>query len=674
MNRPVAKTYAKNVLAFALILAMACPVVLWGGEAFQDSSIRDLVAALARQDWRHAAEDLATSGDAAVEELTRALREHDPRKRIIQTRAVDILVAIGSERAMEALVECLGDEDCNEHARAFAALGLSTFQSDRVFKLLATRLQDESPLVRWKSAEALGKSGVKQATVPLVRALNDENEQVRAAAAQALGEVHPERLPNALIEAFADESWLVRSSARKAVLATGWPASRPLVDALTNESVPVRWQAAWALGQFKAAEVTTELVGTLGDKDGTVRSEAAVALTRLNAESVVEPLLDILNNRNHIGRREAIWVLGNLRSAKAVIPLRDLLADDEVNIREWAAEAIRRIENPPPARQTDTHAPAGTLAECDFSVFPLYPEQLDELPQIASPCRGTDGTEIVTITTADHQFALVPVTVENGAPLDYRQMSWGQGRQLGVDAPDFPTLARDGLHSELELDWTRTITGRSVGLINELARPGRSSGAGFLSHDEDIVSVLKGDNRLVKRLGLTHPQLARPLFHVWNLVLARNARTTRSNSVHLRYNRNTLLIKWEGSRGWQESLFRDEILGMYQLEICRPMSEPERALLETKYPNLAPARMNDLVERLSTIHTGEMVPYYINRYGFYEGHTGYRADPISIAWIFGIRDLAQIEKAFPGQLNQVLTAKFSQKHIDRFLVRSPVTD
>ena len=31
---------------------------------------------------------------------------------------------------------------------------------------------------------------------------------------------------------------------------------------------------------------------------------------------------------------------------------------------------------------------------------------------------------------------------------------------------------------------------------------------------------------------------------------------------------------------------------------------------------------------------------------FYEGHTDYRADPITIAWIFGLRNIEQIEAAF----------------------------
>ena len=71
------------------------------------------------------------------------------------------------------------------------------------------------------------------------------------------------------------------------------------------------------------------------------------------------------------------------------------------------------------------------------------------------------------------------------------------------------------------------------------------------------------------------------------------------------------------------------------------------------------------MKKLSHIHTGEMVPYYIMRYGFYEGHTDYRADPIAIAWIFGLRSLEQIEAAFSGRLDKVLTHHFTGEAINQ---------
>jgi hypothetical protein len=49
-----------------------------------------------------------------------------------------------------------------------------------------------------------------------------------------------------------------------------------------------------------------------------------------------------------------------------------------------------------------------------------------------------------------------------------------------------------------------------------------------------------------------------------------------------------------------------------------------------------------------------MVPFYIMRYGFYEGHRGYRADPIAIASIFGLRSIEELEDIFDGELHVAL--------------------
>jgi len=71
--------------------------------------------------------------------------------------------------------------------------------------------------------------------------------------------------------------------------------------------------------------------------------------------------------------------------------------------------------------------------------------------------------------------------------------------------------------------------------------------------------------------------------------------------------------------------------------------------------------MTDLEKKLSSIHFSEMVPFYIMGYGFYEGHTSYRADPIAISFIFGLRNIVELEKAFKGKLYITLTNHFSKK-------------
>ena len=63
------------------------------------------------------------------------------------------------------------------------------------------------------------------------------------------------------------------------------------------------------------------------------------------------------------------------------------------------------------------------------------------------------------------------------------------------------------------------ITGIPVDIINCTGRPNAYSISGFMANDEDIISVLQGDNHLVKAMNLTHPEMAKPLFHIWNLIL-----------------------------------------------------------------------------------------------------------------------------------------------------------
>jgi hypothetical protein len=310
-----------------------------------------------------------------------------------------------------------------------------------------------------------------------------------------------------------------------------------------------------------------------------------------------------------------------------------------------AARGDERVGNEAAARRKGRELP------------PLYPETLGERPSLPSPTTAPDGADLVVMLTREGRWAVVPAS-----PKDVE----GRERQRRVDGRDFPTLARSGLHSQAELARILTITGRSLAEIDELGRPGGLSAEGFLARDEDVRSVLEGDNRLVAALGLTHPQLARPLFHVWNIVEA-DARARRWNMARHRWERCELLlyngrqvrVEAHDTKGGQESIFDDSLEGAFWIEIRRPPTPDEEALLRRKYAHLTPERWSLLLERLSAMQTGEIEPHYVQWYGFYEGHTAWRVDPIAIAFVFGLRTLDEIEAAFPGRLDEALAAHFS---------------
>jgi hypothetical protein len=113
------------------------------------------------------------------------------------------------------------------------------------------------------------------------------------------------------------------------------------------------------------------------------------------------------------------------------------------------------------------------------------------------------------------------------------------------------------------------------------------------------------------------------------------------------------------TKGAQLSIFADGLEGSFHIEIERDLTPQELSLLTQKYPRLTPQQMNALILALTRLETGEIEPHYIMWYGFYEGRTPWRTDPVAIALIFGLRTLDEIECAFPGRLYEVVAARFA---------------
>ncbi|NQT23716.1 hypothetical protein HQ585_00010 [candidate division KSB1 bacterium] len=126
------------------------------------------------------------------------------------------------------------------------------------------------------------------------------------------------------------------------------------------------------------------------------------------------------------------------------------------------------------------------------------------------------------------------------------------------------------------------------------------------------------------------------------------------------YHGRKVYIQAFGTKGYQHSLFDDEIIGSTDITVSRSIDNQEISYLNAKYASLDASEMDVLIEKLSRMHTGEMEPYYIMRYGFYEGHTIYRVDPIAIAFIFGLMSLEEIDQKLNGDIFNTLTAHYTQ--------------
>jgi hypothetical protein len=296
------------------------------------------------------------------------------------------------------------------------------------------------------------------------------------------------------------------------------------------------------------------------------------------------------------------------------------------------------------------------LSIVDSIPFIVYPEVMDTIPNLPSPFTTRNGGEFVVAVTKENKYAIIDVTLSNDRDIC---------PQLIVDSIDFPHLARTGLHSVERLNNIQAITGRSLSKITELARPNGLSQAGFMAHDEHIIAVLKGDNQMVQSLGLKHPQLAKPLFHVLNMMDI-DLSLNRWNMNHHRweniqyfyYNQEKVYVEAEDTKGGQKSIFNDDIQGGFYIKLWRAFNSEEVQYLNEVYGYLSESELNELKQKLRTINTGEIQPQYIMRYGFYEGHTFWRTDPIAISFIFGLKSLEELDKLFEKRLLEVLTCHF----------------
>ena len=299
----------------------------------------------------------------------------------------------------------------------------------------------------------------------------------------------------------------------------------------------------------------------------------------------------------------------------------------------------------------------GQIQEVDRITYDTYPEIIDEKPNVPSPfiC---GSREYVTAATKTQKYAIIDVTLSNDR---------GICKQLIIDTLDFPALVKNGLHNQMNMLKTNEITGWSVDTISLLGQPGRLSSGGFMAEGEDIIAVISSDNEIISRLGFTHPEMAKPLFHVLNM-MDHDLKLNRWNMAkhewehvqHFYYHGEKVNVIAYDTKGGQKSIFNDGLGGAFHIRLWREPSDEELDYLEQHYSNLPEEEFEQMVELLSMINIGELQPQYIMRYGFYEGHTYWRAEPIAIAFIFGMLPLDEIDAKLGNDLYGMLTGYFAQ--------------
>ncbi len=154
------------------------------------------------------------------------------------------------------------------------------------------------------------------------------------------------------------------------------------------------------------------------------------------------------------------------------------------------------------------------------------------------------------------------------------------------------------------------INGRSIAQLEADMRPKKLSGAGFLGADEKLLDILAADNRyVVDELGLSHQELARHLHALAAIGDWQNLHDKAGDEFVYHGKRFKVLVehaKWS---------------------VKSPFADGTKSGANATVTN---------VETGKKMRYGLLVPYMMERYGFYEGKgTSYRLEPRRVVEVLG---------------------------------------
>ena len=133
-----------------------------------------------------------------------------------------------------------------------------------------------------------------------------------------------------------------------------------LLAALHSNRAADRWLAAEALAEGDPGkEGVAALAALLGDSDPLLRSEAGRALGQIGGKGARQALLNAVAGGDLLAQAAAADGLGLLpATVESVTALAGLLESNDATVRQSAAEALARLDPPPPGRDGSSAAPA----------------------------------------------------------------------------------------------------------------------------------------------------------------------------------------------------------------------------------------------------------------------------------------------------------------------------
>jgi HEAT repeat protein len=210
-----------------------------------------------------------TGSDFLVQELT-------SNNVYVREKATEALFKMDDQMAVNSLIYALKDKN-GDIFRKRAAVILCRIGEPAVIPLIQA-LKDENRNLRFGAADLLGEIGDERAIEPLIQALKDKDSYVRLEAAEALDKIgwKPRDGQENVYYLIAKAKW-------KDVVKIGKPAVNPLIQALHDGELDLRYEATEVLGEIGDERAVEPLTEALKDRDVDVRIKAAEVLSNMSS-------------------------------------------------------------------------------------------------------------------------------------------------------------------------------------------------------------------------------------------------------------------------------------------------------------------------------------------------------------------------------------------------------
>ena len=320
--------------------------------------------------------------DARIRAVTRLIDDQrlaealEDRPRWTQDRAVEAAAAVGTERAIQALIEAKPLVDAPVAARIDAFV---VSMDTRAVGPLVLALQDRDAAVRGAATGPLRSIGAP-AVASLMPLIDIYDPAIRGLVSTTLGGIGEPAVEPLLRIVKQDQPGpnqgpaafrRAKTAAIAAFNAMGETALTPVIAELIEHDDPdVRVAATGILGTVAkglddeiAARAVPPLLARLQQDDvWGVRRSAAAALGGLGdvaaTHGAVQPLIARLNDPQAEVRAASAEALGQLRAEAAAQPLANLLLTNRIGATAQIAVALQRIGRPSiaPLRPALTHS------------------------------------------------------------------------------------------------------------------------------------------------------------------------------------------------------------------------------------------------------------------------------------------------------------------------------